>query len=223
MEIKKRRIFSIIILIFITLLATFGVSNAIFRYLVTPSYKINYVFWFALTRYTNISNILGLIASLISSIYLIRNKEYPFWLKILRFIAASFLLFTFVIVYVILAPISKDWKLVYDPSYLLYTHTIIPLATLFEYLYLDNKNKLLSYKLTFVSTGLTLTYGITIIIALLIIGNDNGAPYPFFEIHRLPPYQTVLFMLGLVAISVILNLLFIYLSNLITKKRKIPS
>lgn len=136
--------------------------------------------------YTEDSNILLLITSLIFVIYLIRNKEIPNWLSMLKYISTIGVTLTFLVVIFILAPmLNFDYSKMLLDGALLYQHLLCPILSIITFLFFDSLGEY-SRKDNIKSLSLTIIYSI-ILITLNILEIVKG-PYPFLMVRE----QTIL-------------------------------
>ena len=142
--------------------------------------------------YTEDSNILMLIVSLIIVYYLAFNKKIPKWLEILNHMAVLGLTITFLVVIFILAPMYKfnyTWFLF--SGAMLYFHTLCPILAIITYLFFTKtniENKYIPHTMIF-----TIIYSIVLII--LNICKVVEGPYPFLMVHKQPVYMSILWIL----------------------------
>ncbi len=142
--------------------------------------------------YTEDSNILMLIVSLLFTYYFLSNKKIPKWLVVLEHMAVLGLTVTFLVVIFILAPMFKynySWLLFKDA--MLYQHTLCPILAIITFLFIskshiDKKN--LPYTMAF-----TILYSIVLII--LNIFQVVEGPYPFLMVHKQPIYMSIIWLL----------------------------
>ncbi len=95
----------------------------------------------AIQYYTEDSNLLALISSLIFLIYLLFNKKIPRWLEIFKYVSTTCLMLTFLVVIFILSPMHNfnyDYMLFTGP--LLYHHLLCPTFSFITLIFFDNIN-----------------------------------------------------------------------------------
>ncbi len=184
---KMRRIFLILVLLAVTLmeikafdLTISSLGTGIFIY------------------YTEISNLITLLSSVIAIIYLIitfnKPLEFPNWLSATRFLSATMLLMTMLITIFVLVPHSPHLKdsLLFS-GYGLYHHTLAPIFTIVSYIFIEphfNKKRVI-----FVPLIATFIYGFFMIL-FNIIGNVSG-PYFFLKVNYQPVSTSIVWSVGL--------------------------
>ena len=140
------------------------------------NHKISYEY------YTEDSNIIALITSLIFVIFIITKNKIPKWLSILKYASTICLFLTFIVVLFILAPMydfNYRYLLLYNSMF--YQHLLCPILSIITFIFFDNIGKL-TIKDSFIGISLTFIYAIILIILNyfeLIIG-----PYPFLKINE---------------------------------------
>lgn len=151
----------------------------------------------AIEYYTNDSNILALISSLLFIIFY--NKEKNF-VKDIRFLATSCLTVTFLVVIFVLCPMYNfNYKLLMFTDIYLVFHTIIPILSIFSYIVLENGSNKKYLCLIF-----TMIYAIILII--LNILNLIKGPYPFLMVTTQNPFMTILWGIIIIGGSHIIEL-----------------
>lgn len=162
----------------------------------------------ALEYYTNDSNIFTMITSLLFIINYKFNKNY---IKNLRFISTVCLTVTFIVVLFIICPennFNYKYYLLTD-SFLMF-HTICPIISFISYVFFEEPNNN-----NFVGIGLTIVYGIILII-LNLLKIVNG-PYSFLMIRQ----QGILLTIFWFTILITINLVVCFgLNKLSNKKQK---
>jgi len=159
------------------------------------------------TYYTQYSNILALISSVLLLIYLFKNR-IPKWLKFFRYIVAHLLTMTFLIVAFVLVPMlvyvlgSKGFMM-FTYGSMLYHHLLCPILFFVSFILLEKGCPITKKDPVYVQIP-TCIYGITMII-LNILQLVDG-PYPFFRVLHQPVYITTLWMLFIIAISYFVGL-----------------
>ena len=139
-----------------------------------------------LEYYTEDSNFLLLLSSTIFLIYLCKNKEFPQWLKSLRFVAVVSTTLTLFVVLTVLSW-TTDWGLYYllFGDSMLYHHTLCPILAIISFICIER------YENLNVMNGLifTLIYALVMIplnILKIVIG-----PYPFLMVYKQTVPQTI--------------------------------
>ena len=155
--------------------------------------------WIIFIYYTELSNLMGLISSLL---YLIKVGHAT----VFRYTVAVMLFMTFLISLFVLAPAQGGIRKLMFEGHCLYFHTLIPLLTLFSYVFLETHSSAF-----LVPVVLTLIYG-CIMFYLNYINKVKG-PYPFFEVHRLGYKKGVLWFFGLLALISALSLFVLLIAG----------
>ena len=160
-----------------------------------------------LEYYTNDSNIIALISSLLFIIFYNKDKEF---VKDIRFIATSCLTVTFLVVIFILCPMYDfNYKLLMFTDNFFIFHTLVPILSIFSYIALEDRSKKNYLCLLF-----TIIYAITII-PLNILKIVDG-PYPFLKINDQGVIPTLLWGLLIIGGNYLLGILL----NTLNKKIK---
>lgn len=150
----------------------------------------------SLEYYTEDSNFLLLLSSILFLVYLSLDKEFPSWLQSFRFIAIVSTTLTFIIVITVLSWTTDLglYYLLFGDS-MLYHHTLCPILAIISFICIekyDNLNAL--HGLIF-----TLIYGI-ILLPLNILKIVEG-PYPFLMVYNQPILQSILWIIIIYAIT----------------------
>lgn len=135
----------------------------------------------SLEYYTEDSNLLLLLSSIIILIYISKNKELPLWFKSFRYIAIVSTTLTLIIVLTVLSW-TTDFGLYYLLFHesMLYHHTLCPVLAILSFVFVERYDNLH----TIHGLYFTVVYGIIMIIlnALKIV----EGPYPFLLVHNQP-------------------------------------
>lgn len=162
----------------------------------------------AVEYYTNDSNILALISSLLFIIFYKKEKDF---VKDIRFLATSCLTVTFLVVIFVLCPMySFNYKLLMFTDIYLVFHTIVPILSIFSYIVLENGSSKKYLCLIF-----TMIYAIILII--LNILNLIKGPYPFLMVTTQNPLVTILWGIIIIGGSHIIEILVNRLNKKIKK------
>lgn len=162
------------------------------------------------------SNIIAFFASLLYSICTIVDLVYeqdkiPKFVNYLKYIASTCLLITMIVVLTVLVPTMGGAKAMLLENAMPYHHIICPILTIVSYMFVE-KQDIRGYKTAFIPFGITLFYGVLMIV-LNIVGKISG-PYPFLKVtENSVGYTTIwLFILLVGAYG------FGFLINLVNKK-----
>lgn len=157
--------------------------------------------------YTEDSNFLVLIASILFSYYLIRQREIPKWLSILKYIAAVSVTITFLVVIFILSWMSEfSFIELLTHESMLYHHTLCPILAIVSFTLLEKYA--FTKKDTIKALYFTIIYAV-IMIPMNILKVVDG-PYPFLKVTSQP------ILVSLMWIVIIFG--FAYLIAVILKK-----
>ena len=153
----------------------------------------NRTFKEGLIYYTQISNLLTLVSSVLVVIFGLR-----LFTEVFRFVSVSMLVMTFFVTVCILVPLSGRIRELLFSGSGLFHHLIIPVISTISYLFAEDR---VSLAWIWLPVAVTLVYGL-----LMLYLNASGVvdgPYPFFRIKNLGVRMTVLYMAGLlIAVSV---------------------
>ncbi len=198
----------------------------VFAILYSGSYQGTRLFIF----FTELSNILGGVVSLIYVCFLIANMkkgtELPEWLKVLRFVSASALALTFFTVICVLAPLaSLEPGNTLHGSYIGYltyksciiTHTFGPITVMLSFLLLDDFNTEKFKKVWFGIIPTTLYVAVSITMNVL---KKWYGPYPFLHVYEQPVWASVLWCFAMLAFSFVLCMGLWFAKKGMNKRRK---
>ena len=158
----------------------------------------------AIEYYTNDSNILALISSLLFIIFYNKNKEI---VKDIRFIATSCLMVTFLVVIFILCPMYNfNYKLLMFTDNFLILHTIVPILSIFSYVALEDRNSKNYLCLVF-----TIIYSIVMVILNILYIVDG--PYPFLKVNTQDILVTLMWGIIIIGGSYIIGVLLNHLNK----------
>ncbi len=156
----------------------------------------------AIQYYTEDSNLLALISSLIFLIYLLFNKKIPRWLEIFKYVSTTCLMLTFLVVIFILSPMHNfnyDYMLFTGP--LLYHHLLCPTFSFITLIFFDNINV---YKKDYLYSVLATSVYAVVLIILNIFKVLEG-PYPFLYVYKQPIYISILWFIIIFSITYVIN------------------
>ncbi len=137
--------------------------------------------------YTQLSNLLTLVASLLLVIFGIKG-----WVEVLRYLSVSMLVMTFFVTAFILVPMSRKPKELLFSGNGLFHHLIIPVLSTISYMFLENRAP---FKWIWLPGLVTLVYGI--IMLYLNYTEQVKGPYPFFWVKKNGWVATVIWMIAL--------------------------
>lgn len=150
----------------------------------------------SLEYYTEDSNLLLLISSIIFLIYISKNDELPEWFKSFRFIAVVSTTLTLIIVLTVLSWTTDLglYHLLFNGS-MLYHHTLCPLLAIISFSLLERYETLNTIK----GLYFTLIYA-AIMIVLNVLKIVEG-PYPFLLVYKQPVVHSILWTVVILAIT----------------------
>lgn len=149
--------------------------------------------------FTNWSNLLSAAAACGSLICLYRGVRPPRVLAVLKLAAVVMLTITFLVVALVLCP-SSGWWVMFDPNGLLFLHFLVPILTVFEFLFLADMQAPGRSDVPLALLPM-LAYIVWILAILIVAGNDDLAPYPFLRIHEQPLLTTAVGLTGMVMLA----------------------
>lgn len=187
MKRKISLIFNVLIVLFeiIGLILTIGVNKRIsFEY------------------YTEDSNILALIISLLFVIFSLNNCKLPKWLKVLKYSSTVCLSVTFFVVLFILTPMYNfNFKYMFFYNSLVFQHLLCPLLSIVTFVFFDDIGEI-SFKDVFLGLITTLIYSFILII--LNIFDVVVGPYPFLMIKKQSIYASIIWFIVLTVLPYII-------------------
>jgi len=161
----------------------------------------------AIEYYTNDSNILALISSILFIIFYNKNKEF---VKDIRFIATSCLTVTLLVVIFILSPMYEfNYKLLMFTDNFFILHTLAPILSIISYVALEDRSNKNYLCLVF-----TTLYAIIMIV--LNVLNIVDGPYPFLKVNTQDILVSLLWGIIIIGGSYLISLCL----NLLNKKIK---
>lgn len=164
----------------------------------------------AVEYYTNDSNIIALISSLLFIIFYSKEKEF---VKDIRFVSTSCLTVTFLVVIFVLCPMYNfNYKLLMFTDNFLIFHTIVPILSIFSYIALEDRSSKNYLCLVF-----TIIYSI-ILVTLNILNLVKG-PYPFLMVTTQNPLMTLLWGVIIIGGSYVIGICLNTLNKKIKGKR----
>ena len=150
----------------------------------------------SLEYYTEDSNFLLLLSSILFLVYLSLNKEFPSWLKSFRFVAVVSTTLTLIIVLTVLSWTTEMglYYLLFGDS-MLYHHTLCPILAIISFICIEK------YEDLNVLHGLAFTFIYGIIMIPLNILKIVQGPYPFLMVYNQPLLQTIFWIAIIFAIT----------------------
>ena len=156
----------------------------------------------SLEYYTEDSNLLLMISSIILLIYISKNKEQPSWFKSFRYIAIVSTTLTLIIVLTVLTWTTDLglYYLLFHES-MLYHHTLCPVLAVLSFIFVERYDNLQ----TIHGIYFTAIYGI-IMISLNALKIVEG-PYPFLLVHNQPIIHSIIWTVLIFAITYVIALI----------------
>lgn len=154
--------------------------------------------WKIFAYYTQISNLLTLISSVV-----ILFTDAASWL---RYTSACMLIMTFLVTTCILAPLGGGYKKFMISGNGLYHHTLCPILSVTSYIMWEKHSSL-----WFIPVAITFVYGI-IMLVLNWKGRVDG-PYPFFRVNHQSRLATVLWMAVLTGMITLISMSLIWVTG----------
>ena len=162
-------------------------------------FSSNGLFGFAF--YTHDSNIIALIACLLSAAYSFRylksDRPVPQWTGVLKFAAAAGLTLTFLVVVFVLAPITggglNSYRMMLTTGSMLYQHLLCPILIVISLLI---QKPQLPKRTVLWAIIPTLVYAAVLVI--LNLAHLVSGPYPFLMVYDQPVYMSVVWMIVIV-------------------------
>lgn len=154
--------------------------------------------------YTEDSNILMLITSLLFLIFTLKNKKIPSQLKMLKYISTICLTVTFLVVVFLLAPMYNfSYRYLLFHGGLLYQHFLCPLLSIITFIFFDNLESY-SRKDNFKGLSFTIVYAVVLII-LNLLGIVDG-PYPFLRVNSQSALMSVIWFIVIMGAAYLIAL-----------------
>ena len=146
--------------------------------------------------YTEDSNLLLLISSIIFLIYISKNKELPKWFESFRFIAVVSTSLTLIIVLTVLSWTTDLglYHLLFNGS-MLYHHTLCPVLAILSFVLLEKYETINTVK------GLYFTIIYAVIMIILNVLKIVEGPYPFLMVYKQPIFHSILWTVVILAIT----------------------
>ena len=155
--------------------------------------------WKILRFYTQISNIIALL----SSVLFLLAGEQTAWL---RFVGTCMLIMTFFVSLCILVPMGVGFKKMMLTSSGLYHHTLCPILSTVSYVLWEGHASA-----WYLPVILTFLYGM---IMLYLNGKDKvDGPYPFFRVKQQSALATVVWMAALTGLITLIALAVMWIAK----------
>ena len=160
------------------------IINTLIVVLEIIGFIISYVHYnrLAFEFYTEDSNMLALIVSLLFVIFLFKKKDMPYWLRLLKYSSIICLTVTFLVVIFILAPMYKfNYAYLLLSKELLFHHFLCPILAIVSFIFFDDVGDL---SLRDSLRGLSFTFLYAFILIILNIVEVIEGPYPFLKVRE---------------------------------------
>lgn len=156
----------------------------------------------SLQYYTEDSNLLLLISSIILVYYLSKNKELPSWFKSFRHIAVVSTTLTLIVVLTVLSWTTDMglYHLLFGGS-MLYHHTLCPILAILSFIFVEKYDEIKVIK------GLYFTIVYAIIMIILNVLKIVEGPYPFLRVYEQPILHSIIWTILILAITYVIALI----------------
>ena len=165
--------------------------------------------WAQFCYYTQISNLLAGIVSIILVLSLLRKIRdgipVPAWLTFLKYTTTIMLTQTFLILLTVLSPTMGGMKLLMLGPIVRYFHTLCPLLAMISFLCVDPQETSMAKRHTALAMVPTLLYGAVAII-LNVLRVWHG-PYPFLYVYEQPVWLTAVWVVVILGAAFLIALL----------------
>ncbi|MBP5670567.1 MAG: hypothetical protein J6X14_09730 [Lachnospiraceae bacterium] len=151
--------------------------------------------WGGLIYYTQLSNVIARLSSLLLVIF---GQKHL--VEVIRYLRVSMLAMTFFVIICILIPMGGGVKRLLFSGSSLCHHLICPVLSVLSYLFAEDRASL---GWIWLPAVVTLAYGL-IMVGLNVKGKVDG-PYPFFQVKRQGVKATVLWMTALLVAICLLS------------------
>lgn len=193
----------------------FNIFIIIFEILGIVVYMLNSSY-FDFAYYTHDSNILALLSSSIYLIFVLKKKEIPKWVSILRYASVLSLALTFLVVIFVLLPMYDfNYKFILLEGAMPYFHIICPILTFISFIIFEEHN--INDNLD-VLRALYFSIAYSVIIILLNIIDMVEGPYPFLMIKKNSIVTSIIWFMIIDGGAIILAKIIQVLKNRIDKK-----
>lgn len=173
-----------------------------------------------LIHYTQLSNFLSLIATLIFVIFVVLKhgqEEIPVWIKMFKYLTVCCLALTLITTYVVLIPMEfgfanylYGFKMFALQGSMLFFHTLAPILACISFMFFEGDRRLNKKKTIYIGMLLTFVYGF-ILILLNVLKVVEG-PYPFLKVYAQPWYMSIIWIAVIFSVNYIFAR-FILLEN----------
>jgi len=143
--------------------------------------------WRALVFYTQLSNMLTVMASLLLMLF-----GQPAWVTAMRYLSVCMMVMTFFVTACVLVPMGGDPRKLLGSGSGLYHHVLCPVLTTVSYFAFERHA---ASALIVLPVAVTLLYGLVML--WLNAKHFVDGPYPFFRVHHQSAAATVLWMAAL--------------------------
>ena len=159
----------------------------------------------SLEYYTEDSNILALISSLLFTIYLLKENRIPRWLQVFKYMTTICLTITFVVVLVVLGPMNNfDYSFLLFDKALFIQHLVCPILSFITFTLYDDIKPL---NIIDNIIGLLWTILYSIVLIILNFFEIVSGPYPFLMVRDQELSISLAWSISLFAVSYLIALL----------------
>ena len=156
--------------------------------------------------YTNDSNILCLLSSLLFVIYMIIKKdvgEIPFFASLLRYMATACLTLTFFVVFYLASTAGDTYfeglLMFFTNGSMLFYHLLCPIISFISFTFFEGDRRLNKKKTIYLAMIPTVVYAIILII--LNASNVVEGPYPFLMVNKNPVYISLIWVVVILGLN----------------------
>ncbi len=172
--------------------------------------------------YTNDTNILLLISSVVYIITLLIKKDVPFISLVLRFMASASLALTFVSVFYLAYTYDGDYLnallFYFTNGSFIFFHLLNPIISVVSFTLFEGDRRLNKKKTIYLAMIPTIVYAIVLVI-LNIIGKVIG-PYPFLMVQRNTPLISIIYAVVILVLNYLLARFILLFNQKHSPRRK---
>lgn len=172
--------------------------------------------------YTNDTNILLLISSVVYIITLLIKKDVPFISLVLRFMASASLALTFVSVFYLAYTYDGDYLnallFYFTNGSFIFLHLLNPIISVVSFTLFEGDRRLNKKKTIYLAMIPTIVYAIVLVI-LNIIGKVIG-PYPFLMVQRNIPLISIIYAVVILVLNYLLARFILLFNQKHSPRRK---
>ena len=168
----------------------------------------------AFKYFTVQSNIFVGITSILSIIFIIKDKEIPGWLFYLKLASATSVTITFSVVIFYLAPVMGFLLLYMGANFLM--HLVVPLLAIFEIIFFTPRKEL-KYRLSLFSMLPVFIYGVFYLTNIVVNNGYGNTAYDWYLLGVSGIGTGIIAFFALLTFSFLVSLLFSFLNKKLVK------